>query len=420
METTGGQGVREPLPSEEMDHTLWRRSADGPTVIRTMQYALHGLFVVLLTVGAVRAAQDADHPAAPVICAVLVLGWYAVGVRASRSRDVRIGTAWLLVLIAAWVGLILMSTEFSWVAFALFFLALHIVPRPVSLVLVAVITAVVVGAQIAADSSNAAAGIIGPCLGALVAVGISWIYAGMRAEASARQRLVDELVASHDAEAQAQREAGVLAERSRLARDIHDTLAQSFSSIVLLARAGLAGTPDADRMRELMRQIDETAGSGLRDARTVVRALAPDELEDAPLPGALRRLTDRLGHQSDTTASLVIEGDPRPLAMSVEVALLRLAQGALANVRQHAEATSVTVTLTYHDDAVQLDVVDDGVGFDPATTLTRSGGGFGLRAMRERLADLGGTLSVESEAGSGSAVSAGLPLESPLVEERQP
>ncbi len=386
-----------------------RHGADSTTVIRTMQYALHGLFLVLLAVGAVRAAQDASHPVVPVIGALLVLGWYAVGVRAARSPVAWVGRAWLLVLVAAWIGLIVLSPEFSWVAFALFFLALHLLPRVAAVFTVAVITAVVVIAQIVVDSTNAAAGVIGPCMGALVAVGISWIYAGLRAESSARQQLVDELVASQDAVAEAQREAGVLAERSRLARDIHDTLAQSFSSIVLLARAGLAGEPDAARLHDLMRQIDETAGAGLRDARTVVRALAPDELDQAPLPAALGRLLAGLRDQGDIHTDLVIDGDPRPLATTVEVALLRLAQGALANVRLHARAERVTLTLTYQDDAVQLDVVDDGVGFEPHAQTLRAGGGFGLRAMRERLAELGGRLSVESAPGDGTAVSAGIP-----------
>ncbi len=404
-----------------MDTTTPRRhGADSTTVIRTMQYALHGLFLVLLAVGAVRAAQDASHPLVPLLCALLVLGWYAVGVRAAHSPAARTGRVWLLILVAAWVGLIVLSPEFSWVAFALFFLALHILPRVAAILTVAVITAVVIVAQIVVDSTNPTAGVIGPCLGALVAVGISWIYAGLREESSARQRLVDELVASQDAVAEAQREAGVLAERSRLARDIHDTLAQSFSSIVLLARAGLAGGPDAARLHELMRQIDETAGAGLRDARTVVRALAPDELDQAPLPAALGRLLTRVGDQAGIRTDLVIDGGPRPLPTAVEVALLRLAQGALANVRQHARAEKVTLTLTYQDDGVQLDVVDDGVGFDPHVQTLRLGGGFGLRAMRERLADVGGTLSVESAPGDGTAVSAGIPTHADAVREGAP
>jgi signal transduction histidine kinase len=106
------------------------------------------------------------------------------------------------------------------------------------------------------------------------------------------------------------------------------------------------------------------------------------------------------------------DGEPVVLATAVEVALLRLAQGALANVRQHARATRVGITLTYSDHEVRLDVVDDGVGFDPrlVTRPSAEGAGFGLRAMHDRLAALGGTLDVESTPGSGTAVAATVPL----------
>lgn len=387
-----------------------RHLADSTTVMRSMQIALHALFLVLLTVGAIRAAQGSPHPVAAVVGAVVCLGWYAVGLVAARSPGRRLGVAWLVVLLLIWVGLILLSAEFSWVAFALFFLTLHVLPRVPGLLVVAATTAVVVVAQVATIEGSPVAGIIGPCLGALVAVGISWIYAGLRAESAARQRLLEELMASQDAVAEAQREAGVLAERSRLARDIHDTLAQSFSSIVLLSRAGLAGEGDGDRLRSLLAQIDQVASTGLRDARTVVGALTPDELEQAPLPAALGRLLERTGRRCGVRTDLVVDGEPRPLPMTVEVALLRLAQGALANVQQHADAHRTTLTITYQDDAVQLDVVDDGVGFTPGARVASSGGGFGLRAMQERLAEVHGRLSVESSPGDGTAVSAGIPL----------
>ena len=247
---------------------------------------------------------------------------------------------------------------------------------------------------------------------------MAWVYSQLRAESEARRSLVqqltatrDDLVATHDELAVAQRQAGVLAERSRLARDIHDTLAQGFSSIVLLSRAGLTGSPDAERLRSLMEQVEQTAATGLQDARTVVHALTPDELSEAPLPAALGRLLDRLASQTGLRTDLVVDGSARALPTAVEVALLRLSQGALANVRQHADASRVTVTLTYQDDAVVLDVVDDGRGFDPAAPRVRNNGsGFGLRAMRERLSDLGGTLTIEASPGEGTAVGASVPL----------
>ena len=137
----------------------------------------------------------------------------------------------------------------------------------------------------------------------------------------------------------------------------------------------------------------------------------PAQLEDAPLPAAVRRLLERLASETGLRTDLEVTGDPLLAATAVDVAVLRLVQGALANVRQHALATRVVVSLSYAPDELLVDVVDDGSGFDPAATpQSTDAGGFGLRAMRERLAALGGTLGVESAPGEGTAVAASVPL----------
>ncbi|WP_218184604.1 sensor histidine kinase [Nigerium massiliense] len=210
----------------------------------------------------------------------------------------------------------------------------------------------------------------------------------------------------------AQREAGALAERGRLARDIHDTLAQGYSSIVLLARAARAsgGSPSDD----VLRRIEQTASDNLAEARAVVHALRPEALADAPLPDAVRRLLNRLAEHTGIETRLDVVGDPRLSSTRLDVEVLRLVQGALANVRTHAEASTVAVSLSYEPDGLLVDVVDDGVGFDPAAaTPAAADGGFGLRAMRDRLDALGGTLSVESAPGEGTAIGASLPWERP-------
>ncbi|KNX38474.1 hypothetical protein VV01_17095 [Luteipulveratus halotolerans] len=399
-------------------------------MIRSMQLAMHGLFVLLLAVGTVRAIQTGERTAWVVAgCTAMVL-WYAAGLVLSRRRASPVaGRWWVAGLVLLWVVGVLLNPELSWIAFALFFLVMHLLPRVPALLTVVLMTVVVVIAQVSnADGEGTAARVIGPCFGALVAVGVAWVYSQLRAESEARRSLVqqltatrDDLVATHDELAVAQRQAGVLAERSRLARDIHDTLAQGFSSIVLLSRAGLTGpasdaagrtgSSDAERLRGLLEQVEQTAVTGLQDARTVVLALTPDELSEAPLPAALGRLLGRLGEQTELRTDLVVDGSAQALPTAIEVALLRLAQSALANVRQHADASRVAVTLTYQDDAVGLDVVDDGRGFDPASARIRSNGsGFGLRAMRERLADVGGSLTVESSPGEGTAIGASVPL----------
>ena len=324
-------------------------------------------------------------------------------------------------LLLLWTGLLWLSPDFSWVAFALFLLAIHLLPTPAALGTIAALTACVVASQTSAGVPGPGR-VLGPIVGAIVAAGAGLIYRRILTESESRRRLLaelvvaqDDLVAVHDELAATQREAGVLTERQRLARDIHDTLAQGLSSIVLLSRAGLAGD-DASRA-DVLRQIEATAADNLEEARRVVHALTPASLEEAPLPTALGRLLDRLGEQTSLVTSMDVDGDMTTLHTSGEVALLRVAQSALSNVRLHSGARRVAVTLTNTGDAVMLDVVDDGRGFEIARleAAPLGGTGFGLRAMRERLATLGGTLTVDSSPGEGTTLTASVPLANPVA-----
>lgn len=386
-----------------------------------MLVAMHALFVVLLALGALRSAQTIAHPAPVVIGCLALLCWYIAGVRFASATLPVLGRWWLAILVTGWTALAFASVQLSWVAFALFFLVLHVLPRLPGLLVVAAITAVVVAMQLASGDGPAAARIIGPCIGAAVAVGVAWIYSQLRTESENRrialQNLAiaqEELVASQDDLVVAQRRAGVLEERSRLAREIHDTLAQGFSSILLLSRAGMAGEPDPDRLRGILRQIETTAGTGLQDARTVVHALRPVELSEASLPDALGRLLDRHAEQTGQRVSLDITGMPRALPPAIEVAILRVAQGAIGNVRQHANADTCDVHLTYDADNFVVRVHDDGVGFAvPAAQVVAGGdsrGGFGLRAMRERVREAGGSLVVTSAVDAGTDVVVRIPV----------
>lgn len=397
-------------------------SADVSPVLRGMRIGQHVLFAVLLVIGTARGATEVRSPAVVVTGAVLLAAWYAVGIwLASRGRRQPVGLLWLASLVAGWLALVVLSVEFSWLAFSLFFLCLHLLPVRAAVPAVVALTAAVVVAQLAGGTGSPAAKVLGPCLGAAVAVAMALAYRRLVAENSERRRLVrqlmsahDDLLAMQDELAGTQRQAGVLSERARLAREIHDTLAQGFSSILLLSRAGLTG---GDDQGEALRQIGVTASENLDTARRVVHALQPAELEDTPLTAAIGRLVDRFSDQSGVAARMRVDGEPVPMPTTIEVALLRLAQGALANVRQHAGAARVGVTLTFGPDQVSLDVVDDGTGFDVAQVdrATPEGNGFGLRAMQERLAALGGTLVVESVPGEGTAVAAIIPLVGQVV-----
>src|SRR5690625_105049 len=378
----------------------------GGAVVRTLLLAQHALFVLLVAAGTIRSwQQDRDHP---VLWGAIALGvWYVVGVWLGlRSRSRVLALAWLGVLSAGWVVLALVSPEFIWVAFALFFLYLHLLPGWWGYAAVGTALGVSIWAQIMGTTAAGLPQVVGPVFGAAVAVGMSATYQRLMAENRRRLELVraleaanENLIAAQDELALMQRDAGIWAERTRLARDIHDTLAQGFSSILLLARA----SDDSASTR----QIAEVAQENLDAARRVVNELAPRELEEAPLPAALERLVGQLREQEAIQVRSVVSGAPITLPTVSEVTLLRIAQSALANVRQHARATRVGVELEFLRAGVRLAITDDGRGFDPAQAR-----GYGLVAMEQRVTELGGAFEVISSPGRGTRVAVELPVRS--------
>ncbi|WP_237565236.1 sensor histidine kinase [Ornithinimicrobium cavernae] len=380
----------------------------------------HTLFALLLVIGVVRAVSaDADlRWLAPLV--LLTATWYVVGT-AWRRTFVAAGAGpwWLLGLTLLWGGLVLVSPEFVWVAFALWLLSVHLMAFPLAVAYSLLVLAVVIGVQIDLGTHPAGA-VLGPAIGLLVALAASRGEQLLAREAVERQQLVERLVATqeemvvlHDDLTRTQRESGALAERTRLSRDIHDTLAQGFSSILLLSRAG-AQRDDPAQLHTLLRQIEATAAENLEESRRVVSALTPSVLEGAGLSAALSRLVGGMTQETGIDARFTADGREAPLATAQEVALLRMAQSALANVRQHSGADHVVVTLTSGRDEVRLDVADDGRGFVvsswEAVPAPAARGGYGLRSMRERLRDLGGDLVVESTPGEGTVLGAHLPL----------
>lgn len=208
------------------------------------------------------------------------------------------------------------------------------------------------------------------------------------------------------------RQAGVLRERHRLAQEIHDTLAQGFTSVVTNLEAAEGTLPPLpEPARRHLDGARLAARENLKEARRLVWAARPEPLEDSSLPEALRGIAERWSRESGIDADASATGTPRRLPVEIEATLLRVAQEALANVRKHARASRAALTLSYVGERVALDVRDDGVGFDPTHERAASPeGGFGLRGMRKRIERLGGTLTVESEPGEGTTLVAELPV----------
>lgn len=242
-----------------------------------------------------------------------------------------------------------------------------------------------------------------------------WI-ASVIDQSEQRGELIAELDATRARLADAHHEQGVLAERERMAQEIHDTLAQGFTSVVTLSQAAqseIVRDPAAAVAR--LSAIEATARENLAEARALVAAFSPVPLQDSTLAEALGRLADRFAAETglivrfELDAGRAPSGEPlAPLTRDREVVLLRAAQEALANVRRHAGASSVVLRLHGGEDGTWVEVDDDGAGFDPVTAW-----GFGLTGMRRRVEDVGGDVDVDSAPGRGTRVRVRVPVPEP-------
>lgn len=372
-----------------------------------LRTGLHVLSAALLALVVVRIVVEggATAPLAGVLAGafavVYLLG--AVVARGAPGRRAVAGPLWVGGLSVVWVALMVLVPEAAYLVFPLFFLYLHVLPRIVGPTAVVVATLVAVVA-LGVHGGFTLGGVVGPLVGAGVALLIGLGYRALDREAVEREALLAELIATRDRLAATEREQGVLAERARLAREIHDTVAQGLSSIQMLLHA--AERADGDRPgTEHIRLARETAADGLADTRRFIRELAPPTL-DQGLGAALRRLADQQWTRDGLAVSVAVSDDGLP--MDVETALLRIAQGAVANAVQHAAPSQVDVTVTVDGREARVTIVDDGVGFDPVTSGddVSASDSFGLRAMAERVEQFGGRLDVDSAPGRGTTVTA--------------
>ncbi|WP_461018104.1 sensor histidine kinase [Streptomyces daliensis] len=335
---------------------------------------------------------------------------------------------WLGAVVAVWAVLVELAPSFAWVAVPLFYAALRTLPPLAAYVLVGVLTVFVIIAQLTLARRFDLDTVVGP---AAVATFATAIFVYMRRQAARQRSLIDDLVRTRRELAATERREGTLAERQRLSMEIHDTLAQGLSSQrMLLQAADRTWEADPDKARGHVRTAASIAEHNLAEARRFVHDLAPVDLaRGGGLPEALRtlaaresdggltvrvRVEDPSAHDTALTPPAPLP-TPTPLPDRVRSGLLRIAQGALANVREHSGARTAALTLTVLGDQVVLDIADDGCGFDPATLREAPTGtrGHGLPAIRARVRQLGGTLTIESAPGEGAVLSAAIPLEPP-------
>jgi signal transduction histidine kinase len=333
----------------------------------------------------------------------LVLWYLLYGRRMIKANDEG-WRAYLFVLGA----LLLIGAELTFAPtdplclFMLYPMVFMAIPLYAALPTVALASLAQIGLMLSRDVAEAQ--IISPVVGMVISILMGTFIDRTTRESTRRAELIVELEASQAEVARLSREAGTAAERARLAREIHDTLAQGFTSIVTLVQAAESEVDgDVGRLRRHLALAVRTARENLAEARNLVAALTPSALDSGTLDDAIRRQTERVGEETGIDARYRLAGTPADLPTAVEVVLLRAAQEALANVRKHAGASTVSVVLRFAGDTVNLTVTDDGAGFAPGTD------GFGLSGMRARVEQVSGTLVIQSRPGRGTRLELEVP-----------
>ncbi|MEU6851604.1 sensor histidine kinase [Actinacidiphila alni] len=376
---------------------------------------MNGAFVVLLAGALIRFVdRHPDSGRLPWVIglsAALAVLQFA-GRRPGRRRE-PLPRHWeparLTALVACWIVVVLLAPSFAWCAVPLIYTGLRSLPTRAAVALVAVLAVLVVIAEVRlADGTDPNLVLLPPAVATLATA----VFVHMRRQTGRQQALIDDLIRTRRELAATERREGTLAERQRLSMEIHDSLAQGLSSQrMLLQAADRIWDTEPGTARGHVRTATAVAEQNLAEARRFVHDLAPAALVGQELDDALHALAAHRSEQSGLTVRCHVEGAPVPLPDRTRSALLRIAQGALANTAEHAAATHATITLTYLDDQVLLDVSDDGRGFDPAAVSPTGVRGHGLPAIRARVRQLGGTLTVESAPGEGTVLSAAVPLE---------
>jgi signal transduction histidine kinase len=376
------------------------------------------MLAICLTVSLLDAALQPLQKGLVVLLAAAWGGWYWVFVmQRTRLRFNTLGRVFVF------LGAIAVSTALSWIhgaftmlLFSFYGLTFAMLPMRWAASLVIAVSFILAWRFVGFSGEFTMASVsilVSFLLSGFFAILLGLFIESIMRQTSEKQKMIEELETARDELARAERQAGVLEERQRLAGEIHDTLAQGFTSVVLhLEAAEQALERDPASARQHIDQARSTARDNLSEARRFVWALRPDMVQRETFDLALQRVAQRWSEESNLPARVEISGESRPLTPPIEATLLRAAQEGLANVYKHARAAQVTVTLTYMDDEIILDVQDDGAGFDPQVAPQQARlehSGYGLLSLQERASQLGGSLTVESAPGEGTTLVMALP-----------
>ena len=370
----------------------------------SIEAAVHVGFAVLLVASGIRYVMrhsPADNLVVLGLAGTACLLYAVVAILSAQDRR---GAPWVVALVAVWTVLVVAAPSFAWCSFALFFLSRSALRGAASYLLAGAISLGTAAGLFRLSNGTDLAMLLGPLA---VSVMVTLIYDRIQHDADEQRRLHAEVSLAQNRLTASERRAGAIEERERVSREIHDTVTQGLASGLLLLEAAERAWPGL-AARDDIRQATRLLRANLSETRSLVHELASPGIDATPLPEALLLAA----RQYVPAASLLVTGQPRHVPAEVRHALLRVVQSATANIALHAAAGTAAVTVGFLPDAVTLDIYDDGVGFDPlASAPPSNSGGYGLRAMRQRVEQLSGTLSVQSAPGEGTIVAAHLPLQ---------
>ena len=331
----------------------------------------------------------------------------SAGVPVGQRRDNRAAIAWVLALTLLWVGLLIVSDSAMWLAFPLILLQVGVLGAAwgavVAMCTMVLTTAVSVSRLSPGDSFVGP--VLGPMLGGLIAIVFMWGIMTITRQSHARMQALEELQKTRVELAHAEEDRVLVRERHRLAGELHDTVSQGLSATAMLLRAAQS-SPDPNVSGALVAQALAATEANLTEARRITTALTPSELSYARLPLALRALVEQ-PIDDDLEVDVQIGAGRFDLPLMQEAALLRVAQSALWNVREHAGANHVVIRLEESPEGITLEVADDGHGFLNEQSA-EVGRGLGIPTMAARVEAVGGRFAVASSE-DGTTVTAQIP-----------
>ena len=353
-------------------------------------------------IGATRGAVFLTVYLGGAVYAVNVHG--SAGVPVGQRRDNRAAIAWVLALTLLWVGLLIVSDSAMWLAFPLILLQVGVLGAAwgavVAMCTMVLTTAVSVSRLSPGDSFVGP--VLGPMLGGLIAIVFMWGIMTITRQSHARMQALEELQKTRVELAHAEEDRVLVRERHRLAGELHDTVSQGLSATAMLLRAAQS-SPDPNVSGALVAQALAATEANLTEARRITTALTPSELSSARLPLALRALVEQ-PIDDDLEVDVQIGAGRFDLPLMQEAALLRVAQSALWNVREHAGANHVVIRLEESPEGITLEVADDGHGFLNEQSA-EVGRGLGIPTMTARVEAVGGRL-IATSSGEGTTVTA--------------